>query len=189
MKTTRCLLVIIMVIILMCLDLVMYTSIHAKTTDDLLTFDFERTTVDDALQQITRVTGIKININRHFNNKIVGKSFLAADLEYILRDLFWQENVDIEWRYGQKDLDTVVITIYDNHKDQIPKSPSTKASEYGSNVEGDIQVPPSNKSSVLGNAAKSRKNNHMLEIHEASEPMPAPPAEHDLVPPRGFLSR
>ena len=183
MKTTRCVLTVIMVIFLMCLDLVMNTSIHAKTTDDLLTFDFEKTTVADALQQIARVTGIKIHINKPFYKAIVGKSFLTADLEYILRDLFGQENVAIEWRYGQKGLDTIFITIYENQKDKSPISPATRPFNYGSNVAGNIPVPPINQASVLGNATKSRENNHVSENSEASVPTPAPPVVDGLVPP------
>jgi hypothetical protein len=194
MKRTRCVLAVIMVIFLMCLDLVMNTSIHAKPADDLLTFDFEKTTVTDALQQITRVTGIKIHINKPFHKVIVGKSFLEADLEYILRDLFWQENVAIEWLYGQRSLDTVFITIYENQKDQSATSPFTRPLDYGSNVPGNIPVPFNNQASVLGNATKSRENNQVPESSKALVPTPAPPVKHGLVPPLpmpppGFLSR
>jgi len=204
MKTTRCVLAVIIVIFLMCLDLVMNTSINAKTTDDLLTFDFEKTTVVDALQQITKVTGIKIYINKPSYKVIVGKSFLAADLEYILRDLFWQENVAIEWLYGQRGLDTVYITIEENQKGQSPASSSAKASDYGSNIAGNIPIPPPpiNQASILGNAIKSRENNQVPESSKASVPTlpphgfvppPTPPVKHGFVPPPpmppGFLSR
>lgn len=192
MKTTRCVLAVIMVIFLMCLDLVMNTSINAKPTDDLLTFDFEKTTVVDALQQITKVTGIKIYINKPSYKVIVGKSFLEADIEYILGNLFWPENVAIEWLYGQRGLDTVYITIEENQKGQSPASSSTKASDYGSSIAGNIPVPPPpiNQASILGNAIKSRENNQVPESIKASVPTVPP---HGLVPPPpmppGFRSR
>ena len=192
MKTTRCVLAVIMVIFLMCLDLVMNTSINAKTTDDLLTFDFEKTTVVDALQQITKVTGIKIHINKPFYKAIVGKSFLEADIEYILGNLFWPENVAIEWLYGQRGLDTIYITIEENQKGQSPASSSAKASDYGSNIAGNIPIPPPpiNQASILGNAIKSRENNQVPESSKASVPtLPL----HGIVPPPpmppGFRSR
>jgi type II secretory pathway component GspD/PulD (secretin) len=140
MKTTRCVLAVIMVIFLICTDLVMNTSVHAKTADDLLTFHFENTTLADALQQITKVTGIKIHINKNFNKAIVGKSFLEASLEYILRDLFRPESVTIEWLYGQKGLETVFITIYENQKDQSPASRSSRPFDGGSNTAEDAKA-------------------------------------------------
>lgn len=204
MKITRCVLAVITVISLMCLSLVMNTSIHAKTADDLLTFDFEKTNVGDALQQITRVTGIKIHTNKPFYKAIVGKSFLAADLEHILKDLFWQENVAIEWLYGKKGLDAVYITIYENKKDQSLTLPSARAIDYGSNIAGNIPAPPPpiNQASILGNVTKSRENNHVSESSKAPAPLPAPPGfvpppapplNHGLIPtppmPPGLRSR
>jgi hypothetical protein len=184
MKTTRCVIATIMVIFLMCLDLLTNTSIHAKTVDGLLTFNFEKTTVADALQQITRVTGIRIHINKPFYKAIVGKSFLETDLEYILRDLFRQESVAIEWLYGQRGLDTVFITIYENQKDQGPAPPSTRAIDYGSNVAGNIPVPlPSvDQTSVLGNITKSQENSNVSESSNATAPTSAPRVNHSRRP-------
>jgi hypothetical protein len=160
----------------MCLDLVMNTPIHAKTDDGLLTFNFEKTTVADALQHITRVSGIKIHINKASYKAIVGKSFLEADLEYILRDLFSQENVAIEWLYSQRGLDAVYITIYENQKDQSPTSPSPRAFDYGANIAGNIPAPPPSvdQTSIPGNMPKSPENSHLSENSNTTAPTPAP---------------
>jgi hypothetical protein len=184
METTRCIPAIIMVIFLMCLDLVLHTSIHAKTEGGLLTFNFEKTTVAEALQHITRVSGIKIHINKASYKAVVGKSFLEADLEYILRDLFSQENVAIEWLYGQSGLDAVYITIYENQKDQSPASPSTRAFDYGSTIAGNIPVPPPSidKTSISGNMTKSPENNRVPDSSNAGTPAPAPPVRHSRRP-------
>lgn len=170
MQTTRCFLA---VILLMCVGLARNTSIHAKITDDVRTFDFEKTTVADALQQIMKVTGVKIHINKPLNKAIVGKSYLEADLEYILRDLFWQENVAIEWRYGQRGLDTVFITIYEKQKDERPISPSTRPFNYGSNVAGNLPANSNSQVSVWGKETIQRENNQVIDNRDGQRPSSA----------------
>jgi len=128
-----------------------------------------------------------------------------TDLEHILRSLFRQENVTIQWIYSQRGLDTVFITIHENQKDQRPILPPTRPFDYGSNVMGNIPVPSINQTTVLGNATESPENIHVSEIGKVAVPPPPPPVKPGFVPtpapsvkhgyvppppmPPGFLSR
>lgn len=115
-----------LVILPLCMGLLVTPTVQAKTADDECTFNFEKLTVVEALQQITRVTGVKIHINKPLDKTFVGKSYQDATVEKIIQDLFRQENVAIEWRYGQGGLDTVSVTLYEAQKNQQPLAPSRR---------------------------------------------------------------
>lgn len=97
-------------------------------------FNFENCTVYDALQQISKKTGIRIFTTIHANHKILNKSYVASEIDDILTDIFRKENYAIIWKYKERKLDSVEIW----YKDDMRRANELKVSELHETSKQDI---------------------------------------------------
>jgi len=86
--------------------------VHASSMDNARwSFDFEKSTVSEALEKIGTDTGIKIFINGDIDGKILSKSYFGTEIEQIIKDIFRNQNCAIVWRYDQNGLESIDIVV------------------------------------------------------------------------------
>jgi len=76
------------------------------------TFDFNNFTVSEALNQISRETGIQIYISKGFNEKLIHKSYHEASIEEIISDILRKKNYAIVWSFSGNRLCKVEISTF-----------------------------------------------------------------------------
>ena len=86
-------------------------AVHQE--NEIWSFDFKNCSFSDALDQVSRVTGIEILTNQQTDKSRFSKSFKDQTIDKILEDLFRRKSHAIMWRYGDDGLAAIDIWVFE----------------------------------------------------------------------------
>lgn len=81
--------------------------------DETWSFDFKNCSFSDALDQISKATGIEILTNGQTDKTPFSKSFKDQAINQILEGLFRRKNHAIMWRYSESGLKAISIWVFE----------------------------------------------------------------------------
>ena len=84
-------------------------SRSSETDDHLWSLRFDNVTVAEALNALTRATGVTLYGNRSPGDKRVNRVYENETIEQIVRDVFRGENYTLIWHYGKQGLESIGI--------------------------------------------------------------------------------
>lgn len=88
-------------------------TVYASNEPGKYTINFsDNCTISDALKQVQKATGIRLNINADIREPVIRSSFHNSDINQILKDLLNKKNYAVVWNYNLADNSPESIDIW-----------------------------------------------------------------------------
>ncbi len=100
-------------------------AVAGTEEDARWSIDFGAISISEALDQLTRVTGIKIFTTTPLAHMISPKRYMNQSIEQILKDMLKNMNYAAVWHYSERGIESIGILAFDR---QTAESPSTVSS-------------------------------------------------------------
>ena len=98
----------------------------AETKEDAgWSINLNTVSISEALNQLTKMTGIKIFTKTPLDHKISPKLYINQSIEQILKDLLRNVNYAAVWYYGERGLDSIGILILNRDRGESPSTLSS----------------------------------------------------------------
>jgi hypothetical protein len=88
-------------------------SHSSEATSNSWSFRFNDLPVEDALKQLSQITGVNVLANRPPDNRRLTRSYENQTVEQIVRDILRGVNYTLEWRTNEEGFQSVAITFID----------------------------------------------------------------------------
>jgi hypothetical protein len=100
-------------------------AVAERKEDARWSIDFGSISISEALDQLTKVTGIKIFTTTPLAHTISPKRYMNQRIEQILKDMLKKLNYAAVWHYSERGIESIEILAFDR---QRVESPSTVSS-------------------------------------------------------------